>query len=89
MADERILATVSGQNITEADVERFIAALGQRGQNYRSPEGRAIVLDPLDPPEDDVVIPEVENAAPLYCLRSRNVEEVKVEVNIIEEDKEE
>lgn len=47
MADERILATVGGQNITEADVERFIAVLGQRGQNYRSPEGRAIVLDQL------------------------------------------
>lgn len=47
MENARILATVSGQNITEADVERFIAALGQRGQNYRSPEGRAIILDQL------------------------------------------
>ena len=54
------------------------------------PEHPVLPEDPLDPPEeDDVVIPEVENAAPLYCLRSRNVEEVKVEVNIIEEDKEE
>ena len=54
------------------------------------PEHPILPEDPLDPPEDDdVVIPEVENAAPLYCLRSRNVEEVKVEVNIIEEDKEE
>jgi hypothetical protein len=63
---------------------------------------------PLDPPEDDVVIPEVENAAPLYCLRSKKteeaveevktkkvrkkqVDEVKVEVNAVEEnnDKEE
>ena len=52
------------------------------------PEHPVLPEDPLDPPEeDDVVIPEVENAAPLYC--SRNVEEVKVEVNIIEEDKEE
>jgi len=47
MAEARVLATVSGQNITEADVDRMIATLGQRGQNYRTPEGRAIILEQL------------------------------------------
>lgn len=72
------------------------------------PEHPVLPEDPLDPPGEDVVIPEVENAAPLYCLRSKKTEEaveeekpkrarkaqaneVKVEVNVIEEnnDKEE
>ena len=45
--DARILATVGGQSITEADVEAFLAGLGQRGEAYRSPEGRAAVLEEL------------------------------------------
>lgn len=45
MADERVLASVNGQNITEADVDRFLATLGQRGQNYRTPEGRRVILE--------------------------------------------
>ena len=45
--DSRILATVGGQNITEADVEGFLVGLGQRGEAYRSPEGRAAVLEEL------------------------------------------
>ena len=45
MADERVLASVNGQNITEADVERFLATLGPRGQNYRTPEGRRMILE--------------------------------------------
>ena len=53
------------------------------------PEHPTLPEDPLDPPagDNDGVLPEVENAAPLYCLRSRN--EVKVELNIIEESEEE
>ncbi len=45
--DARILATVGGQNITEADVDMFLAGLGQRGEAYRSPEGRAAILEEL------------------------------------------
>lgn len=45
--DARILATVGGQSITEADVEAFLAGLGQRGEAYRSPEGKAAVLEEL------------------------------------------
>ena len=45
--EEKILATVSGKAITEADVDNFIAALGQRGQAYQNPQGRAMVLEQL------------------------------------------
>ena len=43
----KILAAVGGQNITDADVEQFLAQLGPRGEAYRSPEGRAAVLEEL------------------------------------------
>ncbi len=45
--DARILASVGGQPITEADVESFIASLGPRADAYRTPEGRAAVLEEL------------------------------------------
>ena len=45
--DNKILATVNGTPITTADVDTFLAGLGQRGQMYNNPEGRAIVLDQL------------------------------------------
>ncbi len=45
--DTQILATVGGQAITTADVEAFLAGLGQRGEAYRTPEGRAAVLEEL------------------------------------------
>jgi hypothetical protein len=53
------------------------------------PEHPTLPEDPLDPPvgDNDNILPEVENAAPLYCLRSKN--EVQVELNIIEESEEE
>ncbi len=44
MAD-RILATVGGIAVTEAEVTEFIAGLGQRGQAYNNPEGRKAVLN--------------------------------------------
>ena len=44
---DKVLATVNGLPITEADVERFIAGLGQRGEAYRSPEGRSAILEEL------------------------------------------
>lgn len=45
--DAKILATVGGQNITEADVEQLLASLGRQGDAYRSPEGRAAILEEL------------------------------------------
>lgn len=43
----KILAKVGTTVITEADVEATIAALGQRGAGYNSPEGRRAVLEQL------------------------------------------
>lgn len=43
----KLLATVGGLQITEGDVDEFIAGLGQRGQMYNSPEGRRAVLQQL------------------------------------------
>ncbi len=45
--ENKILATVGGIAITEADVNEFIASLGQRGAGYNSKEGRAAVLNQL------------------------------------------
>lgn len=45
--ENKILATVNGAPITTADVDAFLSGLGQRGQMYNNPEGRAIVLDQL------------------------------------------
>ena len=45
--DNKILASVGTLSVTEADVSAMIASLGQRGKNYNTPEGRAIVLDQL------------------------------------------
>ena len=45
--DARILATVGGQNITEVELDAFIDGLGQRGEVYRTPEGKAAVLEEL------------------------------------------
>lgn len=47
MSNEKILASVMGKKITEADVDEFIASLGQRAQSYMNPEGKAIILDEL------------------------------------------
>ena len=45
--DVKILASVGGQSITEADVEQFLSALGQRGEAYRTPQGKAAILEEL------------------------------------------
>lgn len=44
---ETILANVGGMPITSADVDAFIAGLGQRGQSYNNPQGRAVILEQL------------------------------------------
>ena len=45
--DNKILASVGTLSVTEAEVNAMIASLGQRGKNYNTPEGHAIVLDQL------------------------------------------
>ncbi len=47
MAEEKVLASVGGKNITEADVDMLVMQMGQRGQNYNNPQGRAMLLDQL------------------------------------------
>ena len=47
MNTPRVLAVVGGKQITEADVDALIASMGQAGQNYMSPQGRAAVLEEL------------------------------------------
>ena len=47
MDNTNVLAVVGGKQITETDVEMLIASMGQAGQNYRSPQGKAAVLEEL------------------------------------------
>lgn len=47
MDNTKVLAVVGGKQITETDVEMLIASMGQAGQNYRSPQGKAAVLEEL------------------------------------------
>lgn len=47
MTNGKILASVAGNPITEEDVTRFIAALGERGAAYNNPEGHKMVLEEL------------------------------------------
>lgn len=47
MNDSKVLAVIGNLTVTEADVEEMIASLAQRGKNYNTHEGRAIVLDQL------------------------------------------
>lgn len=44
---EKILATVNGTPITEAEVNEFLAGLGQRGAAYNSPEGKKAILNQI------------------------------------------
>ena len=44
---EKILAMVSGMPITEGDVDKFIAGLGQRGASFNNAQGRKRVLEQL------------------------------------------
>ena len=43
--DNKILANVGGIAITNAEIDEFLAGLGQRGQAYNTPEGRAAILN--------------------------------------------
>lgn len=45
--EDKVLASVGGKNITEQDVTMALTQMGQRGQNYNNPQGRAMILDQL------------------------------------------
>ena len=45
--ENKILATVNGSPIYETEVDEFLQGLGQRGQAYNNPEGRAIILEQI------------------------------------------
>lgn len=44
---DKVLATVGGNQIMESDLEEAIQSMGQRGQSYNNPQGRAILLEQL------------------------------------------
>lgn len=43
----KVLASVGGKTITDQDVEALIASMGQNGQAYRTPQGKAMALEQL------------------------------------------
>jgi len=43
----QILASIGGKPITDADVDAFIASMGQQGARLQNPQGRAMVLEQL------------------------------------------
>jgi len=45
--NNRVLARVAGQPITELELQEAIAQMGARGRNYNTPEGRKAILDQL------------------------------------------
>ena len=45
--ENKILAKVGTLTVTEEEVNEFILSLGQRGQAYNTPEGRAMVLNQI------------------------------------------
>ena len=47
MENAKILATVGGKPITDNEVDAFLLRMGQRGQSYNTPEGRAMILEQL------------------------------------------
>ena len=44
---DKILAKVGTLTVTEAEVNEFLAGLGQRGQSYNNPDGRKMILNQL------------------------------------------
>lgn len=47
MTEGKILAKVAGEVITDIDVDRMIASMGQRGAAYNTPSGRSALLDEI------------------------------------------
>ncbi len=47
MAEDRILATVAGDAITESDIEEMLFSMGQSAEAYNNPKGRGAILEQL------------------------------------------
>ena len=47
MDNIKVLAVVGGKQITDMDVNAMIASMGQAGQNYNNPQGRAAILEEI------------------------------------------
>ena len=47
MENNQVLAVVGGKQITNADVDTMIASMGQQGQAYMNPQGKAMILEEL------------------------------------------
>ncbi len=47
MENNNVLAVVGGKQITNEDVDAMIASMGQQAQAYKSPQGRAMILEEL------------------------------------------
>lgn len=47
MEENKVLASVGGMPITEADVNEAILSMGQRGQSLMNPQGKKMVLEQL------------------------------------------
>lgn len=47
MKEEKILASVAGEAVTESDVDEAIASMGARASAYGDPKGRAAMLEQL------------------------------------------
>ena len=45
--NDRILAQVGGKPIYQSEIDDLIMRLGQKGQSYNNPQGRAVLLDEL------------------------------------------
>ncbi len=44
---DKIAANVAGKPIMESEIDIALAQMGQRGQSYNNPQGRAMILDQL------------------------------------------
>jgi len=44
---DKVLATVGGKQIMESELEEALVSMGQRGQSYNNPQGRAVLLEQL------------------------------------------
>lgn len=47
MGEDKVIAAVAGKPITEADINQELIRMGQRGQSYNTPQGRAMILEQI------------------------------------------
>ena len=44
---DKVIATVGGRPIMASEIDAMLASMGQRGQSYNNPQGRAMILEQL------------------------------------------